>query len=56
MTGKTVSKSTTVEANTPLEAAAKLSKRDVVFSDRSDWIRVTPPGRPPFEFGYAQRS
>lgn len=57
MKGETVSKSATVEANTPLEAASKLSKRDVVFSvDRADWIRVTPPGRPPLEYGYVKQA
>lgn len=57
MKGEAVSKSRSVEANTPLEAASKLSQRPVAFSvDRSDWIRVTPPGRPPFKYGYAKKN
>lgn len=49
--------SKTVEAGTPLSAAVVASGRDVAFTiDREDWVRVTPPGRPSFEYGYARKS
>jgi len=56
MKGETVDIAKTVEAGTPLSAAVEASGREVGFSiDRADWIRVTPPGRPPFEYGYARK-
>jgi len=51
-----VTSSLEVEASTPFLAASKASRGSMVdFSiDRADWIRVTPPGKPPFEFGHSR--
>jgi len=54
MNGENVASSWKVEASTPFIAASKAVRGAIVHFkvDRSDWIRVTPSGKPPFEFGY----
>jgi len=56
MAGEAVASSQQVDASTPLMAASKAARGSMVhFSiDRADWIRVTPPGKPSFEFGHTQ--
>ncbi len=56
MTGEEVRSSKTTEASTPFIAASKAARGCVVHFaiDRSDWIRVTPPGKPPVEYGYTR--
>ena len=57
MQGDEVTGTRKVSAGTPFMAAVAATGREVTFKvDRSDWIRVTPPGKPPFEFGYVTAS
>lgn len=42
-----------VLAPTPFAAATMATNREVTLDvDRKAWLRVTQPGRPPFEYGY----
>lgn len=54
MKGEKVASSEKIDASTPFIAASKAVRGAIVHFkvDRSDWIRVTPPGKPAFEFGY----
>lgn len=55
MRGEDVVSVRTVTAHTPLRAASFATEREIDLKvvDRSEWLRVTTPGRPPFEYGYA---
>lgn len=57
MRGDEVIETKTVPAGTPFMAAVTSTGREVTLKvDRAEWIRVTPPGKPPFEYGYATAS
>lgn len=55
MEGDTVTSKKTVRANSPFAAAGMATTREITFmGDRTEWIRVTPPGKMPFEYSYAK--
>lgn len=55
MEGERVTGAQTVNATSPFMAAGMATPREITFiGDRSAWIRVTPPGRLPFEYSYAK--
>lgn len=56
MEGEAAIVSKSIEADTPFRAASIATKRDISITfEKSAWIRVTPPGRPSFTFGYADQ-
>jgi len=56
MNEETVVSSRDVKASTPFMAASIAARGSMVdfHVDKADWIRVTPPGKPPFEFGHTR--
>ena len=55
MEGDVPMSSRSISATSPFMAATMASGRDMTFiGDRSSWVRVTPPGRMPFEYSYAK--